>query len=127
MLFIFLKYSIKMNNLLNDPKMMIGLGVIVFSVLIYFYVNYQVNIAIKAEFSKMKKQKQLKIAKQAQLQKRQQRMQERMGRNDQDSYYDPAEENIGEQQEEDNEDMIGQNREDRLTKDNILMRDMLGM
>lgn len=116
-------------NFLNDPKIMAGLAMLVFSVVIYFYINYQVGATLKLEFSRMKKQKALKMAKHAQLLKRQQYVQSKMGRNEQDSYYDPAED-AGIQQEGDDDDEQGDMNhggDQRLTKDNILMRDMMGL
>lgn len=115
-------------NFLNDPKIMAGLAMLIFSVVIYFYINYQVSATLKVELARMKKQKQLKMAKQAQMLKRQQYVQSRMGRSDQDSYYDPAED-AGMQGGEDEDDQgdMHQSSGQRLTKDNILMRDMMGL
>lgn len=117
-----------MNNFLNDPKIMAGLAMLVFSVVIYFYINYQVGITLKSELVKMKKQKQLKMAKQAQMLKRQQYIQSKMGRSEQDSYYDPAEDGgMRDNNEEDDQEDMHQGGGQRLTKDNILMRDMIGL
>lgn len=127
-MFIFLKQKYKM-NFLNDPKIMAGLAVLIFSVVIYFYINYQVSATLKVELARMKKQKQLKMAKQAQMLKRQQYVQSRMGRSEQDSYYDPAEDGGMQGGEDDEEDQgnMHQGSGQRLTKDNILMRDMMGL
>jgi hypothetical protein len=116
-------------NFLSDPKIMVGLMVLIFSVIIYFYINYQVGIALNIELVKMKKHKALKIAKHAQMLKRQQYTQSRMGSSDQDSYYDPAD-NAGmrdDREEDENRGDMHQSGGQRLTKDNILMRDMMGL
>lgn len=116
---------------MNDPKIMAGFAILIFSVVIYFYINYQIRATLKTELTRMKKHKQIKLAKQAQIEKRRQYMQERMGGNgDQDSYYDPAEDegvqNMNDEEDDDhNENIQGGNQ--RLTKDNILMRDMIGL
>jgi len=89
-------------NFLNDNKVYIGLSVLVFCALLYFYINYQVSVTLKHELSKMKKQKQLKISQQSQLAKRHQYMQSRTKQTgqDADSYFDPAGEEAGNYQEE---------------------------
>lgn len=120
-----------MNNFLNDPKIVACLAMLVFSVVIYFYINYQVTTTVRLELARVKKHEKMKLAKQAQLARRQQYVQSKMGRSDQDSYYDPAEDggmrdDRDVEYEEDNEDMH-QGGEKRLTKDNILMRDMIGL
>lgn len=114
-------------NFLNDPKIMIGLAVILYSVVLYFYLNYQIGATLKLELAKAKKHKQLKLAKQQQLLKRQQYLQSRHGGHDaQDSYYDPAEDGgIQDDQDDDQDDNMMGNQ--RLTKDNVLMRDMMGL
>jgi hypothetical protein len=130
-------------NFLNDNKVYIGLSVLVFCALLYFYINYQVSVTLKHELSKMKKQKQLKLnqqSQQSQLAKRHQYMQSRTKqiRQDADSYFDPAGEEAGNYQEEgdfdenDQQDQRvpggrDQGQGQRLTKDNILMRDMMGL
>lgn len=130
-MFIFPKQKYKM-NFLNDPKVMAGLAVLIFSVVIYFYINYQVSATLKVELARMKKQKALKMAKQAQIAKRQQYVQSRMSRSDQDSYYDPADDvgmqDGGDEEEDDRgQGDMHQGSGQRLTKDNILMRDMMGL
>lgn len=113
-------------NFIEDPKIMMGLAVLVFSVVIYFYINYQIENAVRAELVRVKKHKQHKLAKHAQLLKRQQYMQSRSGR-DQDSYFDPAdeEEMVGGNNEQDDQGDMTRSQPHRLTKDNILMRDMM--
>jgi hypothetical protein len=62
--------------------------------------------------------------------KKQQYVQSRMGRADQDSYYDPAEDGGiqgGDDDYQNDHDDMHQEHGQRLTKDNILMRDMMGL
>jgi len=119
-----------MNNFLEDPKILFGLAILIFSVVIYFYINYQIGVTVKAELLRIKKHKQLKLAKHAQL-KRMQNMKSRMGdKMDQDSYFDPADdEGIQDENNDDDydQDDMHNDRSTRLTKDNILMRDMMGL
>jgi hypothetical protein len=109
-------------DFLNDPKILTGVAVLIFCIVLYFYINYQISLTLKHELHRMKKQKQLKINKQQELMYRQQ-MKSRSGKHDQDSYFDPDDVDM---EGDDYEDFLDKKGDDaRLTKDNIGMRDMM--
>lgn len=106
-------------NFLDDPKIILGF-IMIFFVITYFYINYQVNISIKSELMRIKKHKYLKA-------RHQQKKQQHIQKSDMDSYYDPAEDDGMRDDVDDYQGDVRHEREERLTKDNILMRDMMGL
>ena len=103
----------------NENKIYVGLGVLVFCAVLYYFINYQISSTLKYELHKLRKQKYLKN----QMMQRKY-MQQHDREQDVDSYDDPAEECEYEEEEDDSSNARGSSR---LNKDNVLMRDMMGL
>ena len=123
-----------MNSILR-PKIFIPIVIITFLVGLHFYINYRVRSIIKYEIKKMtekkqKKQKENNIKMQMR-QQRQQRQQEHEPQMDLDSYDDPADLYDGrvvQQVDQQVDQQVGQRQSGkRLTKNDILMRDLAEM
>lgn len=115
-------------GILNDNKIYFACLLIVVLVGLYFFVSYQAKQVLKHELKKMaekkhKKQKLLQM-KQHRLMQMRQMQEERQHNHDMDSYIDPSE-RYNEQDDEDQHRANGGGYERaRLSKDDILMRDL---
>lgn len=105
-----------------DKKTYIVCFLIIFCVILYFLINYQVKSTLHSELKKIsdKKKKRQKLAqiRQTKLMEMRQGHEEERNMPDMDSYVDPAEKYV----DDNNDD--GYDRQQRLNKDDMMMRDI---
>ena len=105
-------------DIFKNNRVQLGVALVLFIVIIYFLINYQVKSTLRNEFQKMhmKKQKRLKQEKVRQ-QRRAQEMETKQTFGDIDSYIDPL---VAENEGHHNNEHFDQ----RLSQDDMLMRDI---
>ena len=120
-----------MNSILQ-PKIFIPIVIITFLVGLHFYINYRVKSIIKHEIKKMtekkqKKQKENNIKKQRTMDMQQMRQRQQEPQMDLDSYDDPADLYDGRVDQQVDQQVDQRQSGKRLTKNDILMRDLAEM
>lgn len=115
-----------MMQFLNNNKVYIICIILITIIVLYYFIDYKVKTTLKNELKKMGERKYKKIK----LQKlNEQQMQQQHNENiqhDIDSYIDPAERYVrNENAENNNENNYEKHESRRLSKDDILMRDLV--
>jgi hypothetical protein len=109
---------------MNDNKTYICIAVLVILVALYYLIDYQIKSTLKNEFKRIQNKKHKKDKLQKIRQQRLMRdmeMRRDVDQHDMDSYVDPAEE---QRHEHDDEHEHFHHERARLSKDDILMRDL---
>jgi hypothetical protein len=111
----------------NDNKVYIIGAVLIIIIIMYYLIDYQIRTTLWNELKKIgdKKNKKLKIQKikqqkMAQMKQRYVEEQDQEPQYDMDSYVDPAAKYVRHDEEDDD-----QMPQERLSKDNIYMRDLM--
>lgn len=112
-----------MENPVNN-KVYVGVAIVVFLTILYFFINYRVKNILRHELHKIRERrnKKIRIAQEKNKRSVSQHIKNQQIMTDHaiDSYFDPAENQEQDQdREDDNDDGVVQ----RLTKDNIGTRD----